>query len=467
TDDDGAQSSDTVVVTVTGPGGTTMLSSVSQWGITWTFDKAYPVGQFVNGDYWVLGPVVITSITPAPSGGRNGSMVNPAPGWDHAYDSRLSYGYNASLGVTLPLTLNPNESLVSTISHDDAPTHTDVQGREINLGHAYLKTAAVLTCLATAPPADAFRPPYAGTYKPLYSAGALNTAALPSLAPVASTPALSTYERLFERVWLDHKAGWTGRLMHPTDNMPNYGREIGGAVGDATLLLCLNFTAQQKQRLHRLVVQAGIDMYGLARLHKAVWEHGGGHGLGRRWLIVFAGQSLGEPAFYQMQDYLSSEDSNTYFADSRGGPWTGWQNSGSPYASTAMWGMWHDLPAGHFPGGNGSIADHEHVHPSQWGSSPFPVSNQYPYDKFEPYKRICAISYVGQALAARIMGAKDIWNHDAFFAFTDRWMYEDDAAARAVMLQYWPGYSYSFSPPGGTAWSTFAGEMWSTYREQY
>ena len=37
---------------------------VTQYEITWYFDKAYTVGQFANGDWWVLGPVTITRITP-------------------------------------------------------------------------------------------------------------------------------------------------------------------------------------------------------------------------------------------------------------------------------------------------------------------------------------------------------------------------------------------------------------------
>ena len=39
-------------------------TSVSQWGITWTFDGDYTTGQYANGDYWVVGPVNITAITP-------------------------------------------------------------------------------------------------------------------------------------------------------------------------------------------------------------------------------------------------------------------------------------------------------------------------------------------------------------------------------------------------------------------
>ncbi|MGE9290975.1 MAG: hypothetical protein ACQKBT_08300, partial [Puniceicoccales bacterium] len=73
---------------------------VSQYGITWTFDQEYPVGQFVSGDWWVVGPVEVVKVAPAPGpsqsdgeayaeGGygavgliddrrmRNGSMVNP------------------------------------------------------------------------------------------------------------------------------------------------------------------------------------------------------------------------------------------------------------------------------------------------------------------------------------------------------------------------------------------------------
>ena len=46
---------------------------IEQWGIRWTFDKnlsldgagnTYQYGQFVNGDYWVVGPITIIGIQP-------------------------------------------------------------------------------------------------------------------------------------------------------------------------------------------------------------------------------------------------------------------------------------------------------------------------------------------------------------------------------------------------------------------
>ncbi len=79
-------------------------TSLSQFGITWNFSQPVTYGQFVNGDYWVIGPVMVTSVSPTPSvapasevndlGGnawgdtglqntttrRNGSMVVMAPG---------------------------------------------------------------------------------------------------------------------------------------------------------------------------------------------------------------------------------------------------------------------------------------------------------------------------------------------------------------------------------------------------
>ena len=58
----------------TGPPPTTLQSvraqaavtnTLSQFGITWTLDLEHEYGQFANGDYWVIGPVTVTAISPA------------------------------------------------------------------------------------------------------------------------------------------------------------------------------------------------------------------------------------------------------------------------------------------------------------------------------------------------------------------------------------------------------------------
>ncbi|MCA1761351.1 MAG: hypothetical protein LC658_16395, partial [Bacteroidales bacterium] len=39
---------------------------ISQYGITWEFDKPMQTGQFITGDWWVVGAATIVQITPAP-----------------------------------------------------------------------------------------------------------------------------------------------------------------------------------------------------------------------------------------------------------------------------------------------------------------------------------------------------------------------------------------------------------------
>ena len=43
-----------------------LQTSITKDSVTWTFSGAVPVGQFVNGDYYVVGPVTVTAITPIP-----------------------------------------------------------------------------------------------------------------------------------------------------------------------------------------------------------------------------------------------------------------------------------------------------------------------------------------------------------------------------------------------------------------
>lgn len=61
--------------------GAVRQSQISQFRITSTLDMDYVVGQFANGDYWVVGPVTIIQIKPASfevnSRTISGSMVNP------------------------------------------------------------------------------------------------------------------------------------------------------------------------------------------------------------------------------------------------------------------------------------------------------------------------------------------------------------------------------------------------------
>ena len=186
-------------------------SELSQYGITWKFAQPVMSGQFVNGDWWVVGPVTLVSVAPLPGPApadeqigaaksiygasgitadkqmRNGSMIvlgrdlvadkNGTGFGCQGYDSR-GLNYVPSLSMALPLNLEVNRSLISTISTEtfdksDKPSCPSVFAGftppRINCAGtdtSVLQGAAVLTCLDKAPPADAFRPPYVGTDKP-------------------------------------------------------------------------------------------------------------------------------------------------------------------------------------------------------------------------------------------------------------------------------------------------------------
>ncbi len=71
---------------------------------------------------------------------------------------------------------------------------------------------------------------------------------------------------------------------------------------------------------------------------------------------------------------------------------------------------------------------------------------------------------MAQALALRLLHAEKQWDHDAFFDYADRWMYEDDAAflkiiKEATARDYDRGYARQ-----GQAWDAFVNEMWAKHR---
>ena len=170
----------------------TTASSVSQNGVTWKFDGDYQVGQFITGDYWVVGPVTITMIDPAWTGTRHGTMINATSG-KQGLDAYVdpTYGtiqYDSSLNIEagsgLPVTVQAGNSVISAIGRPESEAASNGRLRPM------VKTIAVLTVLSEAPPADAFRPSYVGTTKTIYRWSQVepNLWRLPDRAPVAGTP---------------------------------------------------------------------------------------------------------------------------------------------------------------------------------------------------------------------------------------------------------------------------------------
>ena len=435
-----------------------MASSVTRFGITWYFDKAYPVGQFVNGDYWVVGPVTIVDVNPRPSVApsneinnlgvnrfgdtglrdnkdrRNGSMVVMSPSEAQGYDSRGTT-YSASVSITFPYTLAADRSLISSISNVVVPSpqmHQALMWSSEKNGYQVMQTAAILTSLAAAPPADAFRPAYMGGNKIIYHLSQLHAERLSTLPAPANLPSFSLFERYYERPWLDHMNGsWVEQWLVPSQNQPAYGREYARIASIASLMLQTNVSQAQKQKLLIGLVQYGIDLRGIAELG-GKWNKGGGVTSGRKFPIVFAGLMLGDSSFFNMpSSAIFHEDTETYY----GNGWAGMK---------ALWQMVYH---------HGARLPYMHLNPSQYGT----------YDggwaeTSERYRLCCTTkAWPGQALTTLLMGGKSLWNHDAFFDNVEDWMRKTDlyAAGRGGLPR---------PSEEGSSYDAFVDSMWTSYR---
>ncbi|WP_437532712.1 hypothetical protein WME79_05205 [Sorangium sp. So ce726] len=265
-------------------------SSISQWGITWTFDTEYPCGQFVNGDPWVTpssagGKVHIIEVTPAAADGKNGLMVNPVSSDAQAFDSDAP-GYEAGLALGLPYDAGAGDSLVKAVS---------LAG---GCDKSCLQTATVLTVLDAAPPATALRPAYFGdaASKRLYCTDSLSLSALPELASTpaidAEAPSLEGVTEAIIRVQLNYFGSWAGEQIRPVDNVrldDPYGPDISNNNVEAALRVLLQRPGDSAEARRAAVVallQYGIDNDAIFRSGKAGWRADGGHGLGMKLPIA-------------------------------------------------------------------------------------------------------------------------------------------------------------------------------------
>jgi hypothetical protein len=119
----------------------------------------------------------------------------------------------------------------------------------------------------------------------------------------------------FERVQLDHKPGWTGRDLHPMENMPDYGSQIATHNAEGALRLMLNDPIADKAPALVAYIQGGIDLYHMAVLGEQ-WTASGGHTFGRKLPIAFAGHLLGDSDMQQLvrdaDDALFAESGSLY-----------------------------------------------------------------------------------------------------------------------------------------------------------
>lgn len=447
-----------------------LKDSVSQYGITWTFAQPARVGQFVNGDWYVVGPATIQALEPRPLYGgeipkreldrldkerpenqrvRNGLMRNPPAEMRVAYDSGVRNWFDPALIQKLPVALQPGDALVATISMPKnlvlhAPLRNKIQRGEGD--SSPIRTAAVLTCVDAAQPADAFRPAFCDRGQKIYLARHLQRERLPAAAATESKPNVRQYIRFTQRPWVG--TGFFG-FEEPVENMPQYGLEYGRVVGIAALLLGTDLPPAEKEPLLVNFVQVGIDLGGMVHAGHPGWTGWGGHGSGRKLPIVFAGLLLGDDALAQINTSFPKvsfgEDEQTAYGDC----WTG-----AKVVFAGHSGIDAATGAGRVRGSG--WGPYEHLPPSAWKEG---------HNTSEAYRRCCtSVGWVAQALALRLLHAESVWHHDAFFDYVDRWMYEDDAAfVQTIKAATGRDHDKGWARQG-QAWDAFVNDMWAKHR---
>jgi len=309
----------TAISTSAGTGGE-MRTWVTRNGITWTFSESHLCGQFVTGDWWVVGPVNITHINPMPSGQassnpyglwdgggnlvaqrwyRNVSKINPSTSWGEGYDSSTAYGtpyyggnprlwynhgknaayHNSTAGSegtrftdVNPIALQAGDSLCSSVS---SPTEA--------IGVGQTREIEILTCLSTAPSLDAFRPGYGSGTKTVYQESQVDYTVLPNLpwpdrtlmtggSVSEPTPAIvrsSTRSFANADVSLypficEYTCAYQQRYVFPTINQAwGYGARINEVWSNYSAFCTLNNPVSEKKPFANYIIQAGIDLLSL------------------------------------------------------------------------------------------------------------------------------------------------------------------------------------------------------------
>jgi hypothetical protein len=290
--------------------------------VTWTFAAELPCGQFANGDWWVVGPVEIVSISQPlqegltctsddNSGCRSGSGINfLQPTEDHPFDGRaLDYSYADDISRQLPYLVDPAGSVLSVVS---SVSGAGEQGQ--NGVITYLESGEILTVVSEVPPdagSTVFRPPFGDSVKTMFPVSQMDIGFLLDLPVPTNLPSITCKNPSFENTGCPVTACTTvgscagelaalisqpyveNRNFSVAPNLlPSYGRERSNLFGSA--LMWLNVDATQtgsKTELAIQLTQMGIDLYGQAK-DGALWEAGGGVYHGKKVPIWWAAIAL-------------------------------------------------------------------------------------------------------------------------------------------------------------------------------
>lgn len=412
-----------------------LASQVAQYGVTFTFTQPRPVGQYANGDWWVQGPVAITTISPAstvhsgtdgngtPYINRvvNGTMVNPgnrvfASGGLPANNvsntlqsfdtfangvSNMVYSpaHNVDPGATGAPLVVPTGSVMKFVSR--------LTGLALNNRPAGLDMV-VLTVVQNPPAVGAIRPGVsrAGSKASPCLRSDFNLAVFQNLTPPPSAPtfaqALDWVDRYVEAAYPDsiNNTGAKGFSNHP-----EYGRDIGNNLHRALLCLHLStFTAAQKLTLLSHLAAIADDLVARAEEGAITLGAGGGNSWKLPTVAVCAA-ALGPKAPTSWLTYLSTSQ-RAVWAENR----QIFRVTGADIA----------LPRFTTDGRTRTAYTQQMIGSAEWGEQPLTSAAHSGANWNASYRDIVSYSLLPGALAVELTtGAKALWDYPEFWLYMD------------------------------------------------
>ena len=419
---------------------------ISRNNISWTITGSPTNGTYITGDPWVVGPIEITAIAPAPGGSpyQNGTMKNIRGNETEQGHFDIGGGgvhYSAGLSMSLPANLVAGDMIVSS-------TYTAYGSLTAYSGHSalsYCREMACLTVVSSPPAAGSFRPNYAGPNKMLFNTSQIDWSRVPALSKTGTTidaamPGIkTTLDTTWGRCWYDHGNGWYSRDWRPTYNMEDYGYDISTCVNDTVWWLSLDYTQVQKEPILYGLIQYGIDLFGLWKDGRE-WDVNGGQNLGRLLPMLIAGYVLNDAA---MMAPLS-----------RGFPGQRIQEIQDTYFATSnSWFGGRSLRKGHI------ITNWEQIEPGAgWGVPPY--DSQYMW---------CCNwnAYTATALLCRIWGISKNVEHWSLFSCAERWMNPMSSPMHTAWDNVPNANGSSAVPSVGTTSSSFTNDAWTRHHNTY
>lgn len=417
---------------------------IKQYGITWTLEGNPTKGRYINGDWWVVGPVTVKNISPKSTKNNtqwiNGSMLNPTParvklqGYDQRAYRNQTFDLSLNVANQLPLRISPGNTLVSTVSVD--PEVTFKNGVAIR-HRPIIKTCSLLTIVNNPPPDGSFRPAYTpGDKAAKFNIETIraNKDKLANLELADPLPNIELLKTNILKCWLDHVPNDSVRYIHPKNHMEDYGRDMASDLGEVALLINSNLPWEEKEPLIIGFVQYGIDTMGILDQPKGkiAFVANGGHSSGRKLPVIIAGVLLNDPHMMTVgfRDYAFQEDHQTFYVQ-----------------------MSDVLLTNRIKDARAQFRQYEvsDINTPEWGIRHKLEPRRDNAHKSATYRDCCtAICWSGTVLTLYIMDLKPLWNHQVFFDYQDRYMFE-----------LFP------KPSGRRTDSPFTEAMWDKYRDQF